>query len=139
VRGIAIVKATKRKFNVKKALEELQDNFAMEDLDSEPTIYINGHPIIKLLVKKLLPIRLRMDKSGNHKRAHLHVDYGIELHAASYAIDTGDRLAGTLDTKYDRYVRTWIKDNRAHLIELWNDLHADKDTKQLVRRLLGAI
>jgi hypothetical protein len=36
-----------------------------------------------------------MDVNKNHRRPHVHVDYGKEYHTAAYAIDTGERLASS--------------------------------------------
>jgi hypothetical protein len=49
-----------------------------------------------------------MDGNKNHKRPHVHIDYGEEYHTASYAIDNGERIAGELHGKYDQEVSAWI-------------------------------
>jgi hypothetical protein len=46
-----------------------------------------------LLIKELLNMRLRIDGSKTHGRPHIHIDYGKNRHAASYAIDDGARLS----------------------------------------------
>ena len=46
------------------------------------------------------PLRIRMYKETQHARPHIHIDYGKEPHIASYALDTGERLAGDLDRRY---------------------------------------
>jgi hypothetical protein len=58
-----------------------------------------------------------MDANRNHKRPHIHIDYKEEYHSASYAIDTGERLAGRLGTQYDQLVRRWISGCRPKLLE----------------------
>jgi len=87
--------------SLKEAVSQLQSQLAVTDLlnqDSNPDI-------IRFLVKTLQRTRVRMDGSKNHKRPHVHVDYGNSYHTASYAIDNGERIAGKLDGTYDRDVR----------------------------------
>jgi hypothetical protein len=80
--------------NLEKELAKLQDAFAMVDLFVRRT---RDTAEMEILVKKLQSIRIRMDGNQNHKRPHVHIDYGNKYHAASYAIDTGERLVGDLD------------------------------------------
>jgi hypothetical protein len=53
------------------------------------------------MVKELRPIKIRMDGNKNHKRPHVHVDYGKRFHAASYSIKPAERIVGELAPKYD--------------------------------------
>jgi hypothetical protein len=94
-----------------KALRELQDEMAIID------IHLRAPPnSIQRLVKQHKAIRLRMDTNLNHKRPHVHVDYGRDRHVASYAIDTGERLVGNLNKAYDGSIRAWIAENRVKLL-----------------------
>lgn len=68
------------------------------------------------LVLKHENIKIRMYQETQHAKAHFHVDYGRNNHVATYAIDTGERIEGTLDRKYDKSVSTWAKANRENLI-----------------------
>jgi hypothetical protein len=88
-----------------------------------------------LLVKVLKPIRIKIDGSRNHKRPHIHIDYGKQFHAASYAIDTGERLVG--ESKYDREVAYWINENKPKLLEAWQLVQAGKDATPIAQELRG--
>ncbi len=55
-----------------------------------------------LVVKDLLVVKIRMQGDRTHGRPHAHIEYGGNYHKASYAIDTGARLAGGLQVRHDR-------------------------------------
>lgn len=84
---------------------------------------------MELLIKKLLPIEFRMEQDANHKMPHLHINYGKEKHVASYAINGGERLAGNLDTKYDKAVKVWISKNQVQLNKIWIAIQAGDQKK----------
>jgi hypothetical protein len=94
-----------------------------------------GDPII---VRQLLVMKLRIDGDLTHGRPHLHIEYGGNFHKASYAIDTGERLAGKLDRKYDKLVREWIERNRAEVTKAWKDITSGRDASELVAQLKKA-
>src|SRR5438874_228806 len=102
----------KSRMHLRKELMRLQDRLATVDL---LTADRSDPDLLFILLKRLEAIRIRMDSSKNHQRAHVHIDYGKQYHAASYAIDTGKRIAGKLDRKYDRTVQEWIADYRPKL------------------------
>ena len=87
------------------------------------------------MVKTLLNIRFRIDGAKNHRRPHIHVDYGKNHHAASFAIDNGERLAGGLNRKYDTVAREWIKRHKGKLLETWNLVMSGKNTDEIVAEL----
>lgn len=121
---------------LEKELAALQDVLAAVDLNERSLRYRNGRPLVEFLVKTLQPIQIRMDANKNHRRPHVHVDYGKLHHVASYAIDNGERLVGTLDTKYDRKVRVWIGDHKTKLLQVWELTQAGQDAKPFVCQLL---
>jgi hypothetical protein len=90
------------------------------------------------LVKTLLSIRIRIDGCRTHRRPHVHVDYVDNHHAASFAIDTGERLAGGLNRKYDRAVREWVGRNRTLLMEAWRQVRNSENTDEIVAALRKA-
>ena len=49
-------------------------------------------------------IKVTMQPDPNHKRAHVHID----KHDASFAIDSGELLAGQCDNKTCSVVGEWI-------------------------------
>src|ERR1700687_1286875 len=96
------------------SLAELRDKLCWIDCGSDAEAEVGGShaettvSCSPLRIIELQNIRIRMDGNKNHKRPHIHVDYRNEYHTASYAIDNGERIAGELDTKYDKQVRAWI-------------------------------
>jgi hypothetical protein len=122
--------------NLEKSLAELQDAFATVDLLTRPP-RPNDAAWMEILLKQLQAIRIRMDGNRNHKRPHVHIDYGRDFHVASYAIDTGERLVGTLNSKYDRAARDWIVGNKAKLLQAWELLRAGRTAKPIACELRG--
>lgn len=101
-------------------LKSLQSDLAFVDLmeqQSTSTSFALEH----LIVKKE-QIKVKMYQEQKHPRPHVHIDYGSENHAASYAIDNGERLSGNLKSKYDKAVSKWILDNSTALRKVWTDL-----------------
>jgi hypothetical protein len=92
---------------------------------------------MELLLKKLEPIQIRMDGDKNHGRAHIHINYKRQFHVASYAIDDGSRLAGSLDRQYDRTVKAWIEENRAKLLLVWEKVQSGEKPDGLIAELRG--
>lgn len=120
--------------SLERELAFLQSTLAMVDLST----HRSPPGRVEYLLKRNQPIALRMDGDKNHNRPHIHVDYGPDYHVASYAIDNGDRLAGTLDRKYDRSVREWIEDNRSLLLEAWAKTQAGKKPDEIICALMGS-
>ena len=89
-------------------------------------------------VKTLKGIRIRMDGSKNHRRPHVHVDYGKEYHTASYAIDNGERIAGELERKYDGEVCIWIAKCRPQLLRAWKLTQAGQNADEVICELRAA-
>lgn len=82
-----------------------------------------------------------MDPNKNHGRAHFHLNYGRVLHQASYAVDTGERLAGK-EARFDRRIKTWTVSNREVLLKIWSELRNGRgqgEAEVLVRHLKGSI
>jgi hypothetical protein len=82
--------------SLEKSLAQLQNK--LDWIDFRPPSRVPGSTsgTSFLLVTRLQGIRIRMDASKNHKRPHVHVDYGREYHTASYAIDSGERTLVSL-------------------------------------------
>ena len=91
--------------------------------------------LFEILLLKKEQIKLKMYQEPNHGRAHFHFDYGANNHSASYAVDTGERLDGTLPTKYDKSVSQWARSNRDQLFAIWNDLKSGGDGAQFIASL----
>lgn len=114
---------------VRGALEKLQHELAYIDMMSGPS------DRMRLLICVRQNVKIRMDGNRNHKRPHIHVDYGPEYHTASYAIDTGERLSGNLKKRYDREVRVMIDTTRPNLIKLWNLAQEGRNTDSVLCEL----
>jgi hypothetical protein len=117
-------------------LQELQRSLATVDLSTEPRP-TGRVEIFKVLVLRLQHLKVKMYQEMGHKTPHLHVDYGTERHMASYAIEDGARLAGELDSKYDRTIAAWIAERRAQLLDTWNALQQGEDASVLIGELRG--
>jgi hypothetical protein len=79
-----------------------------------------------------------MDGNLNHKRPHIHIDYGKQHHVASYAIDSGERLVGSLDRKYDKQVQAWIAMHRDQLLQAWEITQSGQRPQMIINELKGS-
>jgi hypothetical protein len=114
--------------NLEEELAELQDALATSDFRAacKRTSESQEYLVSYLIVKALQHIKIKIDGNKNHKRPHVHIDYGRQFHAASYAIDTGERLVGKLD-KYDGEVGAWIRTHRPKLFQAWELVQTGRD------------
>ena len=96
---------------MEKEARKLQDDLAFTDMLMAPS---RGGDFVEMAIKKLQRLVVRME-ADHHARAHVHIDYGRERHAASFAVDNGERLVGRMPTKYGRDVQTWIIQNQSRL------------------------
>ena len=111
----------------------LQDEMALIDLlNCESDGFRIG-----LIVKKYENLTIRLDANPNHRRPHLHIDYKKSHRVASYAIDTGERLAGK-STLYDKAVTNWILANQDDLNFTWYDLRQSTANDVIVASLKGS-
>jgi hypothetical protein len=116
---------------------QLQERFSQIDRNIAADVFTKGTGLHPLMLCRLKNIKIRMDGNRNHRRPHIHIDYKEEYHSASYAIDTGERLAGNLETQYDRSVRGWIAECRPKLIELWYVMQAGRRPETILCELNG--
>lgn len=113
--------------------KKLQERLAIIDMLSSGS---SRPGFTELLLKKLLDLGIRME-ADHHGRAHVHIDYGTKIHAASYAVDTGERLVGSLPAKYDREIKAWILSNQTQLFELWAAMKSGNNHTAVLARLKG--
>jgi len=131
-----------RRRRLEKSLVELRNQ--LDWIDWRPPIRVpdadaeNYDYIAFKLVKTVQGIRIRMDGSKNHKRPHVHVDYGKEYHTASYAIDNGERIAGELERRYDGEVCIWITKCRPQLLRAWKLTQAGQNADVVICELRAA-
>ncbi|MFV3368449.1 DUF4160 domain-containing protein [Pseudomonas sp. NY15435] len=116
---------------VEKEAADLQRSLATVDLITRPS---RGDRFLELLVLKLKRLEIRMHPD-HHARAHVHIDYGKERHAASFAVDTGERLIGKMPSKYDKDIRDWILKNNTELMKLWSALKDGKAHEEILASL----
>ncbi|OUL87561.1 DUF4160 domain-containing protein [Paraburkholderia hospita] len=76
-----------------------------------------------------------MYQERGHSRAHLHVDFGPSNHAAVFAVDTGERIEGNLDRKYDKAITAWTIANKKALLAIWNALQSGESETSFSRSL----
>jgi len=115
-------------------LVELQISLFLQDFFARP----RSRGIHCLSSRQMENIRVRLDATKALGRPHLHLDYGRQHRTATYAIDTGERLAGELDSKYDGRVANWIDDCRMLLLRAWDQVQAGQNAGGLVWELRGA-
>jgi hypothetical protein len=113
--------------SLEEELVELQASLYMQDFFVKP----RARGVHYLLLSQMKKIRLRMDSNKQYRRPHLHIDYGRQHRTATYAIDTGERLAGELDRKYDGRVANWIENYRVTLLRSWNRLQTGQNADEL--------
>jgi hypothetical protein len=110
-------------------VEDLQRQFAVGDLLSQAENKTTD--AIKLLLLRRGYIVVRMRPDPNHHRPHFHIEYKRQ-YFASYAIDSLERLAGYLPSKYEKPVLEWAAHNRRSLNSTWGKLKAGEIVTELV-------
>jgi hypothetical protein len=121
-----------------KEFDELQRFFAQKDLLTEPRRSAsNGFMEFLLAKRKKMKIKIYQEKG--HHLPHIHIDYGRQKHAASYSIESGERIEGSLSKKYDGDVSNWLERNREKVLEIWNALQAGTPHELLMVELAGDV
>lgn len=82
-------------------------------------------------VSRFLGIIIRMftETGAQHHIPHLHAYYQDDQ--ATYRIDTGDLLAGSLPRGQQRLVEAWIELYRDELLEDWRRVEAGQPIKKV--------
>jgi hypothetical protein len=91
----------------------------------------NGESFTKALLFRLCDTTVRMRKENNHQRPHFHIEYKNQ-YSASYAVDTLERLAGNVPSKYEKPILEWAAQNRKSLNLTWDKLQAGENIRELV-------
>lgn len=91
---------------------------------------------LEVILLKPQDLKIRMDGCKNHGRAHLHIDYGKNLRMASYAVNTGEKLAGGV-TPYDKKISEWIVKHRDDIMIVWTEMRASGLPEATVAKLYG--
>ena len=121
-----------------KEFDELQKLFAQKDLLTEPRTN-SGSGFIELQLAKRKNIKVKIYQEIGHRMPRIHIDYGRMHHVASYTINSGERIKGSLPKKYDSDVYNWVARNKDKIIGVWEALQDGNDPKSLVAELPGDV
>ncbi|WP_123006087.1 DUF4160 domain-containing protein [Escherichia coli] len=124
--------------NLDEELYEIQRLFAQKDLLTEKR-RSSGGGFMEILLVKRQNMKIKIYQEKGHQLPHIHIDYGKQSHAASYAIQSGDRIEGDLPKKYDSDVSSWLGRNRDKILEIWNALQAGAPYEPLIAELTGGV
>jgi hypothetical protein len=97
----------------------------------EPQGNNNNLFIEKAIVFRLENVTVRMWPENNHSRPHFHIKYRNQL-SASYAVDTLERLAGKMPSKYEKPILKWAAQNKESLKITWEKLQAGENIQILI-------
>ena len=115
--------------HLREELYVLQDEFATIDLFTRGN---NGQKqlLVEVLIKKIENIKIKIYQERGHNMPHIHIDYGGDQnHTASYSIHTGERIEGSLNKKYDKFVKDWIGNNREKILQIWSEIQSGDQKK----------
>lgn len=87
--------------------------------------------LIDVVKDRKRKIKVTMHPDINHDRAHIH----INEHGASFAVDTGELLAGGCDTKTRLLIENWITRHRDDLYQLWDIVKRGGDYQPSVKKI----
>lgn len=98
--------------------------------------YFTGHgTVINFYVDRVRTrkgwLKVTMHPDVNHGRAHVHVGD----HDASFAVDTGELLAGKCDRELQGVIQRWIHRHREDLQQLWEVTKAGGRCEPIVKRI----
>ncbi|WP_375056814.1 DUF4160 domain-containing protein [Zobellella sp. DQSA1] len=124
--------------SLEEEFDELQRLFAQKDLLTEPR-KSSGSGFMEILLAKRKNMKIKIYQEKGHHLPHIHIDYGKQRHAASYAIESGERIEGDLSKKYDSDVSNWLDRNRDKVLEIWNALQAGTQHEPLLAELAGDV
>ncbi|WP_339783667.1 DUF4160 domain-containing protein [uncultured Marinobacter sp.] len=124
--------------SLEEEFNELQRLFAQKDQITQPQ-RASQSGFMEILLAKRKNMKIKIYQEKGHHLPHIHIDYGRQRHAASYSIESGDRLDGNLSKKYDSDVLSWIEMNRDQIIEIWHTLQAGGEHEPLVAKLTGDV
>lgn len=76
-------------------------------------------------------IKVTMQPDINHERPHVHIDN----HGASFAIDTGELLAGQCSHRIQQLMTDWVLAHKEDLLDLWRIIKDGRDYNRVVERI----
>lgn len=92
---------------------------------------------MELLLAKRKNMKIKIYQEKGHDLPHIHIDYGRQHHVASFAVESGVRIGGSLSKKYDNDVSSWLDRNREKVLEIWNSLQAGSPHEHLLAELVA--
>lgn len=112
----------------------LQRRLAEIDLFYEPR---NDHrsKFTELLLVRLKDLKLKIYQEIGHALPHIHIDYGGKNHVATFAINHARRIEGSLHSKYDKAIITWITENKEALLHIWDETQKGGNPHYLIEHL----
>ena len=116
-------------------VQELQKKLAQIDLIMEPK-KSNKNGFLEILLVKLKNIKIKMYQERSHNLPHIHIDYNDKIHVASYAIQSGEKIEGSISKKYDKEISNWILKNQDNLIKIWELLKKGNDPEIVIEKLV---
>jgi hypothetical protein len=119
-------------------LNSLQNDLAFIDLITPQKNKSSQQSMLGELLLKKDSVRIKIYQEIGHKMPHLHIDYGHQKHIASYAIDTGHMIKGSLNKKYDKAIFRWILNNKEQLNKIWVALQ-NGEYEHEYKQTLGAL
>lgn len=87
--------------------------------------------LIDVVEDRKRKIKVTMHPDINHDRAHIH----INEHGASFAVDTGELLAGNCDNKTRLLIENWINRHRNDLCQMWDIVKRGGDYQPAVKKI----
>jgi Domain of unknown function (DUF4160) len=121
--------------SLEEAAKRLQYDLGLIDLLNRPSRF-GGEDYVELTVVRLASLKIKIyPEDGPHKEPHIHIDYGKTPHQASYAIRTGQSLAGNLNRKYEKKIQEWIEGHRDALVEIWTTTKSGNHPEHLIAAL----
>lgn len=108
-------------------LAELQSAIAQVDAMASRAPSASGDDVsISRLLWRKGHIKIQMDSElAGHNRPHFHIAFKRQ-YAASYAVDTLERLCGFLPRRYEETALQWARHHQTALQDIWNSLSAGK-------------
>jgi hypothetical protein len=92
---------------------------------------------MEILLAKRKAMKIKIYQEKGHHLPHIHIDYKKEHHNASYAIESGNRIEGSLPKQYDCDVSRWLERNRDNLLRIWTAVQNGDSHHELVALLAG--
>lgn len=116
-------------------IRELQNSLAQIDLIMEPK-RPSKNGFLEILLVRLKNLKIKMYQERAHNMPHIHIDYNNKIHVASYAIQSGVKIEGNLNKKYDEKISNWILKNQDNLLKIWKLLKSGNDPEIIVGELV---